>query len=155
MDKDLKKRAIDFFTQYLGESLPTFTSYREKSKYFFGSEKVWEDVTSVSAGYLYVIFCPEYKGRNQFTIEIGWSKLRRFPHVSRRPFLAFKSDFENCYIHQEATTRLSYITGATEWLDIDRDNVEAVIREQIRSLVEHGIPFLHGIAEPTAPSASV
>lgn len=145
MDKKLKKRVIDQFAKYMQAELQTFVLFQEKSDYFFSSEKVWEDVSTVPGANLYIIFTPEFKGRDQFTIEIGWSKLRRFPRVITRPFLAFKSDFENCYELQEATTRLPYITGEKEWIDINMDNSEEVIQKQIKNLIEYGMPFLMGI----------
>lgn len=147
MDKTLRKHALDLFAKQMQELLPTFVPFKGKSKYFFGSEKVWEDVSSVPNANLYIVFTPEFKGRNQFTIEVGWSKLRRFPQVSRRPSLAFEPDFQGCYERPEATTRLPYLAGGDEWIDVNSDNLEAAILGQLNNLIDYGLPFLRGVAK--------
>ena len=127
------------------EALPSFAPFNEKNLYLWPSEKVWVDATTFTNATLYILFCPESKGRDQFTIELGWSKLRRFPELIQRPSLAFKADFENCYERQEVITRLPYLTEENEWIDINGDDVEEIILKQMKNLIDCGMPFLLGI----------
>ncbi|MFL6660487.1 MAG: hypothetical protein ACJ8GW_20540 [Massilia sp.] len=145
MDKALKKLAIDEFAKLIEQNLPGFQPYSEKNRHLVPGERVWINETTFGDVSLFAIFSPEDKGRDQFTIELGWSRMRRFPQLGRRPSLAFKSDFESCYERAEAITRLSYLTGEKEWIDINKENVKAVMLEQINSLASIGIRFLSGV----------
>jgi hypothetical protein len=147
LDKNLKKRAIALFTEHMLAELPSFVQYAKKSDYFFSTEKVWEDISTIPGANLYIIFSPEFKGRDQFTIELGWSKLCRFPEVLRRPSLSFKAEFQNCHSLEEATARLPKIISldSESWININAESVGEVIAEQFRNLIEYGIPFLKKI----------
>jgi len=143
MEKKLKRRAIEKFIRCINETLPSFVPLEEKNNYLFPGEKVWLDAKTLDDATLYILFCPEHKGRDQFTIEIGWSKLFRFPELIQRPSLVSKADFDKRYQQQEAVTRLSYLTGEKEWIDINESNIEEVIQAQARNLVVYGMPFLN------------
>jgi hypothetical protein len=149
LDKNLKKRVIALFTAHMQAELPSFVPFTKKSEYFFSAEKVWEDTSIVPGARLYIIFSPEFNGRDQFSIELGWSKLHRFPQVLRRPSLSFESEFRNCHQLDEATARLPKIISLhfESWIDINAEKMEEVMAEQFRMLIEYGIPFLKKIEE--------
>lgn len=144
MNKKLKKRVLDQFAAYMQKELQAFFPFKGSSDYFFDTEKVWEDSSTVAGVNLYVIFTPEFNGRDQFTIEIGWSRLQRFPQLVRRPSLSFSSEFARCSNAQEATARLPKIISLEldSWVGVNKDNVEEVVSTQFKNLMTHGIPFL-------------
>ncbi|MFZ6781313.1 hypothetical protein ACO0LD_31135 [Undibacterium sp. Ji83W] len=144
MDKKLKKRISDQFAACMQKELQAFSLFRGRSDYFFDTETVWEDSSTVAGVNLYVIFTPEFNGRDQFTIEMGWSRLQRFPQLVRRPSLSFASEFAHCSDAQEATARLPKIISLEldSWIEVNKDNVEEVISMQFKNLMEHGMPFL-------------
>ena len=144
MEKKFKKVVIDLFTRRLHEALPSFAPLKEKSEYLLPAEKAWQDSSTVAGANSYIIFTPDFKGRDQFTIELGWSTLRRFPELLRRPSLSFAHDFENCYARPEASARLPKIISldTDSWISINPENVEETIAQQIRDIIDFGIPFL-------------
>lgn len=144
MDKKLKKRVTDQFAACMQAELPSFSLYLGSRDYLFDAETVWEDSSTMAGVYLYVILTPEFKGRDQFTIEIAWSRLRRFPQLVRRPSLSFASEFENCFEAHEASARLPKIISLDQdsWIDINKDNVDEVMHKQFMDLMKYGMPFL-------------
>jgi hypothetical protein len=146
MDRKLRKRAFDLFARHMKESLPTFKPFRAKSLYVWPGEVVWEDAETMGDTTLFIILSPEPKGRDQFTVELGWSRLRRFPELIQRPSLAFQSEFERCYERDEATVRLSSLTDHHSWIDLYDDNVNVAVATQVRNLLDHGIPFLQAVS---------
>jgi hypothetical protein len=146
MDRKLKKQVVDMFARHMKESLPTFTAFTARSSYLWPGEVVWEDGATVGGTTLFVILSPEPNGRDQFAVELGWSRLHRFPQLIQRPSLAFQSDFERCGERDEATMRLSSLTEHQSWIDVDDDNVNVAVSTQVRNLLDHGIPFLKAAA---------
>ncbi|BBB68167.1 hypothetical protein UNDYM_3914 [Undibacterium sp. YM2] len=144
MNKKLKKRVLDQFAACMQKELQAFSLFKGSSDYFFDTEKVWEDSSTVAGVNLYVIFTPEFNGRDQFTIEIGWSRLQRFPQLVRRPSLSFSSEFTLCSDAQEATARLPKIMSLEldSWVEVNKDNVEEVVSTQFKNLMAYGMPFL-------------
>ena len=150
MDKKLKKRIYDVLARLIHELLPSFVPFQEKTKYLWPGEKAWEDTSSTQNASLYIIFSPEYKGRDQFTIEIAWSRLRRFPELIRRPSLAIsgRGEIEQCYVYQEASVRLPRLVEEESWVDVNNDNVDEAVARQFKTLLDYGVPFLIGVASP-------
>lgn len=143
MEKKLKKRAISLFEKRMLQELPNFTRTEEKSLYIWPDEVVW--VKDGESAKYFVIFSPNAKGRDEFVIEIGWSKLHRFPELQRRPSLSFEFEFKDCYSLDEATARVSYFSEREYSPVVNEDNLEEVVAAQFAELREHGIPFLRGV----------
>jgi hypothetical protein len=74
----LKSRADEFFAA----SVPSFSRFQEISPVLVSSEypyvsRVFENL------WLFVVLFIHPKGKQAFTFEFGWSRLRRFPEVSQ------------------------------------------------------------------------
>jgi hypothetical protein len=114
--------------------------------------------------------CPDRKGREAFTVEIGWSKLGRFPELSMRPSFDTPSLRRNEFELDEYVCRLGMLVsgGDYRWelegLE-NPDSLEAymvylqrkvnpvspqqairVVRPHVKDAMEklllHGIPYL-------------
>lgn len=148
MERKLKKRLFDLFAENMQKALPTFRPFKAKSSYVWPGELIWQDGETIADTSLFIIVSPESKGRDQFTVELGWSKLRRFPELAQRPSLVSQVDFEHCHDHREATLRLSSLTDHISWIDVNYDEVEVAVANQLRNLLDHGIPFLKAARGP-------
>ncbi|MDR2016096.1 MAG: hypothetical protein LBP90_00575 [Burkholderiales bacterium] len=144
MEKGLLKTIKNYWISLMEKKLPHYLPYEEKVIYLWRDEKTWWFRKDNIA--LFVIFSPNPKGRNEFAIELGWSKKKRFPELPMRPFLSTKEEIANPEKYEEATFR---ITGLREHQDglggfirISGKDYETVLDNQMKILLEQGVPYL-------------
>jgi len=172
MAKGSQKKIKAFWSELMNTHLPDYAPYTEKNDYLFNTEKAWWKSKEHMA--LLIIFSPSSKYTDQFCIELGWSKKKRFPELPVRPFISTREDISNPGKFEEATLRLHRINPEThfsqasvhdEAIDItdpkaldqilqepvpdfaqySDDNYQAVLEQQMQLLLKHGIPYLDGL----------
>lgn len=124
MRKELSKALKEAFTQAMAAELPRFRETPIRSMYLNPGERVfsWE---AAGAANLFVILVPHPKGPDQFTIELGWSVLGRFPELSMRPSLRLPKRGEE-FQESEYVCRLGEVAGGSDrWWSLAKAPVPA------------------------------
>jgi hypothetical protein len=142
--------------------------HREKSMYVFPGERTFRKDVSPQLT-LWCIFAPNQKFES-FTVEVGWSRLSRFPQLTMRPCLERPAEAHG---KEEYTVRLgTLIDGSDLWWEVEpfkppRNNDELLrmmqpipadkakarvlpkVDEALAALERHGEPYLEQIAKHT------
>jgi len=84
MGKAFNQAVRACFARSIAERLPRFEPWRGKSPTLFSGERVWRWVP-LEPLHCFVLLVTSPKGYNEFTVELGWSRLARFPELSMRP----------------------------------------------------------------------
>jgi hypothetical protein len=79
MEKNRKQKVANLFKRNIEKDFPQFQLSKIKSKYLFG-EPVFRWIVNDKI-HVFFIVVPNEKKDDEFTLEIGWSKLSRFPEL--------------------------------------------------------------------------
>ncbi len=171
MRKEYRWAVRERFSRGIAELLPGFVPRKVRSQLLFGDETVfaWE----AGQGLLvFVLLVPDAKGRQSFTVELGWSVHNRFPEGSIRPSIILGPTEEIPPDLEEAIIRLGSLVSPTDlWWDlpdpalerpgdlealraglepIERDiaiaHAEAAVSAALDTLMEKGLPLLESVA---------
>lgn len=124
MRKELSKALKEAFTQAMAAELPRFRETPIKSMYLNPGERVFAWPASGAAS-LFVILVPHPKGGDQFTIELGWSALGRFPELGVRPSMRPPKRGEE-FQEAEYVCRLGEVArGSDQWWSLEKAPVPA------------------------------
>jgi hypothetical protein len=140
MIKNNKKIMIDFFNKKMKESLPDFASFHEKSEFINPGEAIYYSPIFDSV-YLFIILVPNLKSEAEFTIEVGWSKMNKFPELSIRPWPKSPNNSEEVYKMKEYVCRLSQFDQSLMWFNISD------LDYSWNKLQSIGIPFLRNLSK--------
>ncbi|MDH3207144.1 MAG: hypothetical protein OEO79_11065 [Gemmatimonadota bacterium] len=124
MRKEYRKAVRELFSRRLDEMLPNFHAVKLKSPLLFGGESVFR---WAAGGELvcFVILVPDPKGRQSFTVELGWSGLGRFPEGSSRPTLMLGPDDPDPVDVEEGIVRLGNLASRDDsWWDLPDPTLE-------------------------------
>lgn len=129
----------------------------------------------------WIILVPSLKGYNEFTIELGWSRLGRYPQLSMRPALPHPGPDRSEWNRPEYLCRLASLApGSPEWWSIaptapgtespeaalaraqrmtsklDKADAtrlaEPLVAEALQGLRSHGLPYLQAWAAAASPN---
>jgi hypothetical protein len=171
MRKEYSRVLRDSFAKLIKANVPKFKPAKVKSQYLWPGERdfLWDTKELV---HVYVILSPSLKGHDEFTIDIGWSRLGRFPEIgargSRSP-TAERKEFQE----MEFACRLSALWSDVDefWKfyddralmsdpmqhilsqaqDITQEQAEATVKphveDAIDKLVNYGLPYLDAFVE--------
>ena len=89
MRKELSKAVRTQFTAAMAERLPQFAPVTIKSRYAWPGSRIFRWVAGPSLHFFIELFL-DPKGDDSFGVEIGWSRLARYPEVPSRP--GFRED---------------------------------------------------------------
>ena len=166
MKKEFANALRDLFTEEMAKKFPEFKPVKMKSQYIWPGERVFCWVVADSVG-CYIVLVPSQKGYDEFTVEIGWSKLDRFPEISARGIHVPQPDHSE-FARDEFLCRLSSLWGSADFwwqfYDVNKvmsDPVQHILIQTkklttaeaeetvlphvvsaIGKLKEHGIPYL-------------
>lgn len=128
------------------ENFPAFEPYKEKSMYIWPGELVFRSTELIAPKTAFVIFSPEPKGREQFTVELAWSTDEQFPKLPQRPS-GVPAENERLLSRAQAAVRLLTLAdpNAGSWLEVNKDAVDFTARQVIEELRQYGIPYLQRI----------
>jgi hypothetical protein len=149
--------------------IPRFSEIEVRTRYFSRNERVFEmKRDGISC---FIILIPSQLGRNEFTIELGWSSLCRPPELAGRPSVYHRLNHEE-FKAEEFVIRIGdLIPGSTDcWvikrpgiektdnpfglpvsiledsLPITSEEAEAVmeplVKDCVDKIVEYGLPYL-------------
>jgi hypothetical protein len=108
MRKELSKAVRAEFTAAMGRRLPQFVPVKIDSRYAWPNSRVFRwAYDDVMHFFVEMFFDP--KGDDAFTVEVGWSRLGRYPEVSVRPGFRTGEEFAKA----EYWCRLSHLYSAT------------------------------------------
>lgn len=120
---------------------------------------------------LFIIYSPDQRGYEAFTVELGWSTNNHLPELSMRPSFQPTSERKE-FDENEAITRLPYFSGETDFYLLEPAvtgfSIESLIKQQtkrtpeevaqkimpildkiLRQLREFGVPYLEERARNT------
>jgi hypothetical protein len=83
MKKQYRMAIENIFFAELQKIDPDFKKITVKSPVKYDGEAVFAKITDAAA--LFICLIPNPKGREEFTVEIGWSSKHRFPELTVRP----------------------------------------------------------------------
>lgn len=140
MRKEYGRILRNVFEKEMKSKLPQFELIKIKSVYIFPGERIFRWIPKSSL-HCFIILSPSHKGYDEFTIEIGWSVLGRFPELSVRPS-PVKSADENIFSRSEFICRLTNLNpDITEWWKFDH------IEDPIDMLFKESVPISTGKAQ--------
>ncbi|MFP5391845.1 MAG: hypothetical protein ACLGI6_09910 [Gammaproteobacteria bacterium] len=146
MDRKIRIKAVNMFGLEMGKFFPEFRPVKIKSMYLGPGTSVWQkDSTDCS---YFVMFCPEPKGQQDLvTVELGWSRLKRFPELMQIPSIAFPKDVPSAHKREEGIVRIGTLCDAEfGWVPVKDETIASVVEFLIEKLQRIGIPFLNGLA---------
>lgn len=115
MRKEYGKALRAVFTQEMKAHLPQFLPIKVSSFYIFPGEKAFRWVPA-EPNHFWIILCPDQKGREAFTLELGWSRFGRFPELGTRPSTKVPSKNRDEFALDEYVCRLGMLmTGEDLW----------------------------------------
>ena len=119
MRKEYGKALRTLFAAEMATRLPQFAANKAKSNYLFPGERAfyWNPQDTIRC---WVILQPNLKGHESFTVEIGWSKLARFPELSMRPSFHSPDEGHAEFAQSEYVCRLGKDTvGEDHWWEVE------------------------------------
>jgi hypothetical protein len=150
MDPDSRKLLRQCFSAELKRAAPDFKEEKLKSKYLVPGDRVFVRKAS-SAVWLFVILIPHHAGGRKFSIEVGWSRLARFPESSVRPSPKAPEEAVS-HLADEYVCRVGKLSGEGDkwWMlpgpfddrDLLKTKIEEVVREAVNDIVRLGLPYL-------------
>ena len=84
MRKELSKAVRTEFTAAMARRLPQFTPVTIKSRYAWPGSRIFRWVSDPSLHFFVELFF-DPKGDDSFGVEVGWSRLGRYPELPARP----------------------------------------------------------------------
>lgn len=169
MRKEYGKALRQLFSAEMNNLLPRFLPVKLSSLYILPGERPFRWIP-VEAVHLWILLCPDQKGREAFTVEIGWSKLGRFPELSMRPSFRAPSSGREEFALDEYVCRLGMlVSGDDSWWELESpadlnsqeaylaylqakissispEEADRIVRPHVEDAVEklclHGIPYL-------------
>ena len=113
MRKEYRKAVRERFARGMADRFPHFELTKVDSPILFGGESVfrWEKTNDL---HCFVVLVPDLKGRQAFTLELGWSRRGRFPAVSMRPSILYSPDDPVPVDTEEAVVRLGGLVSGTD-----------------------------------------
>jgi hypothetical protein len=149
MRKEYGKLVRDTFSIKLKERFPTITKFKLKSSYIFPGDFIFSIPTTAEMILGIVILVPDHQGRDQFTLEIGWSTNGRFPELNRRPsgnVSAERTEFQK----DEFICRLSDLRAQPDFWwgrkqaneSAWREDVVLDVTDAVERFSQYGIPYL-------------
>lgn len=172
MRREYRKAARRQFSAAVEEQLGGFEPAHVDAPILGGDETVFRWVPSDGL-HAFLLLVPSPTGHQAFTIELAWSTRGRFPDASMRPTIALGPNAASPIDVDEAVVRLGDLaSGEDVWwqlpdpgLDHPGD-LDALARslepltaevadadvaprmdEAVRTLLQHGVPFLEALAE--------
>lgn len=146
MDKKLRlKLAVEFGTE-MEKNFPEYMPFKSKSVYIFPSESIWRKDTD-TCNY-FIILSPFPKGdRDEVTVELAWSTLKRFPELVMRPCF-FNADGKGMErVAGEGSVRIrSLCEGTPEFMPVQLPTVSDVVALFMDQLKQNGMPFFDQVA---------
>jgi len=129
MRKEYGKVLRQLFSAEMTNRLPRFLPVKVSSIHILPGERAFRWIP-VEPIHFWVLLCPDQKGREAFTVEIGWSKLGRFPELSMRPSFEAPSSRRDEFAMDEYVCRLGMlVSGRDYWWELealeDLDSQEA------------------------------
>lgn len=154
MKQTITRVLRELFVRELAALPISFREQNEKSLYIAPGERVFSYFASDNVR-LFIVVVPDRKGGGRFTIEIGWSKLGRFPHLSMRPSPdeptacgeEFRLDEYMCRLGQlekggDKWWRLPTEFGSSATSSALVSEVEVVVLRAVQDIRAHGLPYL-------------
>ena len=141
MRKEYGKALRTLFAQEMLTRLPQFAETKVKSLYLFPGERAfcWSPRKPI---YCWIILQPNLKGYESFTVEIGWSRLDRFPELGMRPSFHAPSDDRCEFAEPEYMCRLGNDRlGNDYWWEVEpfrcgitEAEYLAILQEQLKQI---------------------
>ena len=153
MNPSNKKHLRKFFLHGLQEIDSGFVEEKLRSPYVHPGEVVYVN-RSAEPLWMLIVLVADRHGRERFTVEIGWSKLGRFPNLSMRPS-PDQPDGGAEYSFDEYMCRLGRISeGQDKWWNLPTsssggvvggDAVSGVVQDALRHVQSAGIPYFEAL----------
>ncbi len=164
MRKEYGKALRKLFAEQMRETMPQFEAVKVQSMYFWPGDRAFRWAAGRNLTF-WIVLSPDKKGREEFTLLVGWSRRGRYPELSVIPCPEGPSPERKEFASQEYLTRLpSLWTDRDVWWVVERLRVprsiselqaslkpisaEAAtaavaprVREAIAELQEHALPY--------------
>ncbi|MES2040378.1 MAG: hypothetical protein V4495_21370 [Pseudomonadota bacterium] len=143
MEKKLRLKMIAAFSAEMEKAFPEFLPVKIKSMYIWPGESVWERTTESSSSF--IVLSPDPKGqRDEMTIELGWSRFKRFPELMQRPSITTTESISTANNLNEGSVRIgSLCEDGVDWVHINEETISETASIFILKLRQHGMPFLN------------
>ena len=123
------------------DELPGYEFYSGNSEYVWSGEVVL--ATRREGVSFFVVFSPHTQDTRGFTVDVGWSRLNRFPEIDMRP-CADKPDSQHTEFGQdEYFTRVGLVSGGAErwWKRRVGDSFDAPLESALDCVREVAPPY--------------
>jgi len=169
MRKEYGQALRALFEKAMSQQLPAFTPTKVGSDYLFPGERAFRKRIEGVAD-LWIVLSPNQK-MDEFSVELGWSRLARFPELVMRPSLQRPYEAFN---ETEYMCRLGELAfGKDHWWVVEKfraprnvedlvaslgklsaqvasERVKPKVDEAVATLMEKGIPYLEEVVAKLA-----
>ncbi|GAB3550381.1 hypothetical protein GCM10027343_33310 [Noviherbaspirillum agri] len=163
MRKEYGQALRSLFEKAMSQHLPDFIPTKVASDYVFPGERTFRKRVEGIAD-LWIVLSPSQR-MEEFSIELGWSRLARFPELVMRPSLqqpyeAFDETEYMCRLGElafgkdhwwvvekfQAPSNMEDLAASLEKLSgpLAIERVKPRVDEAVGTLIEKGIPYLEG-----------
>ena len=117
MRKEYRRAVREEFAERLADLAPGFRLAKVESPLLFGGESVFQ--WSPGGGFIgWLLLIPDTK-RQAFTLEVGWSRVERFPELGMRPSVMLGPDDALPVDVPEGFVRLGGLSARTDlWWEL-------------------------------------
>lgn len=134
MRKEYGRALRTIFESELRLRLPQFEPVHVTSAFLWPGERAFR-WTPMDGHACWILLLPDKKGREPFTIEVGWSTLGRFPELSVRPSPEGPNPAREEFGRDEYVCRLGNTQfGRDYWWEIERLQAPTDPAEALRTL---------------------
>ena len=121
--------------------LSGFELYERPSQYLWPNEVAITKTQSRIA--LFIVFTPHEQDSKRYTLDIGWSRLNRFPQLPARPCLEEPSEDRAEFANDEYFTRIGLLArGRDQWWHAGDDgSYEESLTAATDSLIGVAVPY--------------
>jgi hypothetical protein len=108
MKKEYGAALRKLFAEQMRACFPEFVETKVNSRLFIPGDRAYVSA-SPTGTWLWIVLSPHWKGAEEFTVHIGWSRKARYPELSAVPSAIRPNAGGNEREHEEYMTRLPYL----------------------------------------------
>ncbi|MES3022378.1 MAG: hypothetical protein V4857_12435 [Pseudomonadota bacterium] len=142
MDKKLRLRFTTAFAGEMKKAFPEYVAVKLKSIYVWPGESLWRKDTEDCS--YFIVLSPHPKGeKDEMTVELGWSRRKRFPELMQRPSIVTKEGVSTAAERDEGSVRIGNLcANAFDWTQVKDATIQDIVSFFILKLEQEGLPFL-------------
>lgn len=143
-----RKQLKDSVIRVMKTELPSFKRWTEKSLFIWPGELVFhEAIISLNT---FIVFSMHEQDDSLFTVDIGWSRQKRFPEIDMRPCDENPQSDAVLNEEKEFMTRLGILMNKDDcWWSVSDGSlgsIDAAVTDAVSAIKRYALPYLDGVS---------